>query len=654
MKTLVNLAGLALLTAFSFSYINQSGCTDNDGDGCTQDVDCNDNDPDICPDFAEVCDDKDNNCDGLPDNTADVDEDEYFNCTDCDDLDPNIHPDAAEVCDGKDSNCDGTVPTDEFDVDVDGVASCAGDCNDLNPDVYPGAEELCDSIDNDCDGVVPSDEIDDDLDGYTDCDGDCDDSNAATYPGATEICDGLDNDCDASLPADEADPDLDGWSGCEGDCDDATNSTYPGAPELCDAIDQNCDGLADVVVNGNSGWLKSVCNAVVSGVSGAYDGKGVDQPSVLFNSDLGIYQMWYRAIDASNVQVIAYATSTNGVNWEKKGAVFTKGATGAWDSNRVGYPAVIYSAGTYEMYYQGQDSTTSNFIRIGLATSTDGMTWTRYASNPVLNLGTSGTWDSKFVQAPSVIKETNPSTGATVYRMWYTGSDNVTFNIGYAESADGKAWTKHSGNPVLKVGASGSWDSKRVIFANVRHEGSTYMMWYSGDDTSGTLSYEIGYASGTDPVTWTKYERNPILSFGTSGSFDSFMVYAPYVMPAADGYSMYYSGGTGTSSAGPYAIGIARNSIPNSVMMYPGEGTVSLYGQTVDFMVAADDLDIFDGMTAVWTSDRDGLLGVTASDENGVFEFSTHRLSRGEHLITATVSDLGGLTSSVYTRVIVN
>jgi hypothetical protein len=193
-----------------------------------------------------------------------------------------------------------------------------------------------------------------------------------------------------------------------------------------------------------------------------------------------------------------------------------------------------------------------------------------------------------------------------------------------------------------------------VIFANVRHENDLYMMWYSGDDTSGTLSYEIGYASSPDPVTWTKYERNPVFSFGTAGSFDSFMVYAPYVIPAPDGYTMYYSGGTGTSSAGPYSIGLARNSVPTSAMMYPGEGTASLYGQTVDFIVGAEDLEIFGGLTAIWRSNRDGQLGVTASDELGMFEFSTSGLSRGEHLITATVQDEGGLESTVYTRVYVN
>ncbi|MDP7111660.1 MAG: putative metal-binding motif-containing protein, partial [Myxococcota bacterium] len=38
---------------------------------------------------------------------------------DCDDQDPNTYPGAAEICDARDNDCDGEIPDDEIDADGD-------------------------------------------------------------------------------------------------------------------------------------------------------------------------------------------------------------------------------------------------------------------------------------------------------------------------------------------------------------------------------------------------------------------------------------------------------------------------------------------------------------------------------------------------------
>ncbi len=271
--------------------------------------DCNDTVASINPAGVEICDNIDQNCDGTTDNGCDDDKDAYCDksmtvvgtpviCTkggnDCDDGNAMINPGKTEICDDLDNNCNGV--TDEL-CDQDGDKFCdlaktvigtpkacilgGGDCNDLNAAVNPNATEICNNIDDNCAGGT--DEVCKDTDGDGYCVGavavsagcpkggnDCDDTNKNINPGMTETCatqfddncDGIANKVNATACKNfYTDVDADGYGTgaavCQclqvgtlsalvnGDCNDSVFTINPNATEICDGIDNNCNGSTD-------------------------------------------------------------------------------------------------------------------------------------------------------------------------------------------------------------------------------------------------------------------------------------------------------------------------------------------------------------------------------------------------------------------------
>ncbi len=248
---------------------------------------------------TEICDDKDNNCNGAIDEGCDDDKDGFcdsnygtlgfpLSCPkgggDCDDTNSKTHPGAPELCDDLDENCNGVVD-EGCDKDKDGWCDAGmttfggpkvcpaggGDCNDNNPDIRPDANEKCNGIDDDCNGAT--DETWPDLGyvcnggkgqcavkGITVCKADGSSSTCSIQPGLpqTEICDNLDNDCNGATD-EGCDDDGDGYCDANmgaighpnacgygpGDCDDTNVDVHPGAKEICDNVDNDCDGKTD-------------------------------------------------------------------------------------------------------------------------------------------------------------------------------------------------------------------------------------------------------------------------------------------------------------------------------------------------------------------------------------------------------------------------
>lgn len=227
---------------------------------------------------VELCDSKDNDCDGFSDDDAvdmikwyaDKDSDGYGSDTasivscytisdfvddnaDCDDNNFQSRPNKREICDGIDNNCNKYIDEGCFctpqleicgdgidqdcngkdlacdadlDLDQDGYTPLSGDCNDDDPESRPNADEYCDNQDNDCDGVVDNSTAVDARTWYYDFDND---GFGGIMPQG-RACHAIDPE----------------WIEVTGDCNDNNYYTNPDWFEECgDNIDNNCDGQID-------------------------------------------------------------------------------------------------------------------------------------------------------------------------------------------------------------------------------------------------------------------------------------------------------------------------------------------------------------------------------------------------------------------------
>ena len=238
---------------------------------------------------------------------------------------------------------------------------------------------------------------------------------------------------------------------------------------------------------------------------------GVHSPCVLL--DGSTYKMWFVVQDGSGQAGgtwIEYATSPDGHNWTKHGVVLSSGGAGNPDYWILRRPVVVQDGpNNYRMYYGGE-SQGGGPGHVILATSTDGVNWTRQG---VVLEGDGAGFDAYGAWCSSVYVE-----GGTTYLL-YGGhqAPGQPYILGLAWSVDGINFTR-MGDPLLPLGDPLDFDNYGTgagsCLLNVNGD---HRLWYTGlgDDNQWDYVLSIGYATGmpcqlfdTDPDTVALWRLN--------------------------------------------------------------------------------------------------------------------------------------------------
>ena len=214
---------------------------------------------------------------------------------------------------------------------------------------------------------------------------------------------------------------------------------------------------------------------VVPGERGAFDDSGASMGCLATSpGEMRLYYVgWNLGVTAPWRNSIGLAVSRDA------GVTFFKYSPApVLDRDRIdpyslSYPWVLSEGAGWRMWYGSTTQWGATGIEIehviGAATSTDGFAWTREAKRAVSFHGA-----GEFAVArPSVVRD------ADAYRMWFCARGE-RYTLGYAESVDGRVWTRHDDSVGLQIG-TGAWDSEAICYPCVFDCGGIRYMLYNGN-----------------------------------------------------------------------------------------------------------------------------------------------------------------------------
>ena len=225
--------------------------------------------------------------------------------------------------------------------------------------------------------------------------------------------------------------------------------------------------------------------------------------------------------------------------------MFVAGGEGAWDAAIRERGWILKEGDDWRLWYTGYDGTREGQKMLGLATSTDGIHWTRHPDNPI--------YSEHWVEDVQVVKHDGR------YLMFAEGAGD---HAQLLESPDGVKWTRigpldvrqTSGEPL----SEGPFGTPTAWF-----EDDTWYLFYERYDAG------VWLATSTDLKTFTNVSDEPVLVPGPD-EYDRLMIAMNQVVKRGDRYYAYYHGSGSPEKPRQWCPAIATSTDLIHWEKYPG------------------------------------------------------------------------------------
>ena len=295
---------------------------------------------------------------------------------------------------------------------------------------------------------------------------------------------------------------------------------------LADETSSRSEPRNDLLENGTLIHIPGPNPILLTGPPGSWDDDCIESADAFRDGDT--YYLYYHATSKEDLNFrLGVATSKHPLGpfkkYEGNPVLNTNPEKGSWDDKFVACAMIMkipenptlkpgegsWDGWDYDKYYMWYSGcSTSDKHKpwgVGLATATNPLgPWKRYEGNPVI--------EGDFGFVGGVVRDNGKFYLYSASPLHSVGQDYSPISMAVADKPEGP-WKKYEGNPVLKPGSSGEWDSGGFSEAEVIHHSGIFHMFYGGAKLSKpriSTRESIGYAYSFDGFNWMKYGLNPV------------------------------------------------------------------------------------------------------------------------------------------------